>query len=40
MYKNKKSECVLCGASGSEITKEHHPTKSLIINKIYNNYLV
>lgn len=40
MYKNKRSECVLCGASGHEITKEHHPTKSLIINKIYNNYLV
>ena len=39
MYKNKKDECVLCGKN-SDITKEHHPTKALIKNVIYNNYLV
>lgn len=41
MYKNKKSMCVLCGSRGIKITKEHHPTKTLIDNnRIYSNYLV
>ena len=40
MYKGKNIECVLCGKNNCKLTKEHHPTKGLIENKIYCEYLV
>lgn len=40
MYKEKNIECVLCGKNDCKLTKEHHPTKGLIENKIYCEYLM